>query len=43
MKIRKASKTLTAGEWENFVCAFKNLREGLFKGSRQAHARRLCR
>ena len=32
MKIRKASRTLTAGEWEDFVCAFKNLREGLFKG-----------
>jgi hypothetical protein len=28
MKIRKASKTLSAGEWENFVCAIK-IREGL--------------
>ncbi len=32
MKIRKASNTLTATEWDNFVCAYKNLREGLFKG-----------
>lgn len=32
MKIRKASNTLTAAEWDNFVCAFKNIKEGLFKG-----------
>jgi len=32
VKIRKASNTLTVAEWENFVCAYKNLREGLFKG-----------
>lgn len=32
MKIRKAANALTAAEWENFICAFKNLREGLFKG-----------
>jgi len=32
MEIRKASRTLTPGEWEDFVRAFKNLREGLFKG-----------
>ena len=32
MNIRKASNTLTAAEWDNFVCAFKNIKEGLFKG-----------
>jgi tyrosinase len=32
MKIRKNQKHLTAGEWDNFICAFKNLKEGLLKG-----------
>lgn len=32
MKIRKNQNVLTAAEWDNFVCAFKEIREGLFKG-----------
>ena len=32
MKVRKSSRTMTPAEWENFICAFKNMREGLFKG-----------
>jgi hypothetical protein len=32
MKVRKSNRTMTSEEWENFVCAFKNMREGLFKG-----------
>lgn len=32
MKIRKASTTLSVKEWDDFVCAFKNIKEGLFKG-----------
>ena len=32
MKVRKAARTLTSAEWENFICAFQNLKQGLFKG-----------
>ena len=32
MKVRKSSRTMTSAEWENFICAFKNMKEGLFKG-----------
>lgn len=32
MKIRKNQNVLTAAEWDNFICAFKEIREGLFKG-----------
>jgi hypothetical protein len=32
MKIRKSSRKMSPAEWENFICAFKNLKEGLFKG-----------
>lgn len=32
MKVRKSSRTMSAAEWDNFVCAFKDIKEGLFKG-----------
>jgi hypothetical protein len=32
VKIRKNQNTLTAKEWDNFICAFKEIKEGLFKG-----------
>jgi tyrosinase len=32
MKVRKSSRAMTAAKWENFICAFKNIKEGLFKG-----------
>jgi hypothetical protein len=32
MKVRRAARALTAAEWEDFVQAFRNMREGLFKG-----------
>ncbi|CUS38558.1 putative Tyrosinase [Candidatus Nitrospira nitrosa] len=32
MKARKNQANLTATEWENFICAFRNLKEGFLKG-----------
>lgn len=32
MKVRKNQTNLTATEWENFICAFRNLKEGFLKG-----------
>ena len=32
MKVRKAARTLTAAEWDDFVCAFKAVKQGLLKG-----------
>lgn len=32
MKVRKAARVMTAAEWDNFVCAYKAVKEGLLKG-----------
>lgn len=32
MKIRKNQKYLTTAEWDDFICAFRKLKEGLLKG-----------
>ncbi len=32
MKIRKDQRLMTAVEWDNFVCAFRELKEGFLKG-----------
>jgi len=32
MKVRKNQKNMTTIEWENFICAFRNLKEGFLKG-----------
>jgi hypothetical protein len=32
MKIRKDQKYLTSAEWDNFICAYKDITQGLLKG-----------
>jgi hypothetical protein len=32
MKVRKSTRTMTSAEWDNFVCAYKAIHEGLLKG-----------
>ena len=32
MKVRKDQRFMTAAEWDNFICAFRELKEGFLKG-----------
>ena len=32
MRIRKNQKNMTAAEWDNFICAFREIKQGLLKG-----------